>query len=129
MASDRVKMIPLGSIEDYTKFWNVRNDQYDALMYALENWLRREKEMERFFEVISEYAELPKEERPVLPKRQTKNSAGYDFYAPEDVLIQKGIGGLIRTGIKVHIFYISRSTGIKIIYFYLNVTVSGSHGE
>lgn len=58
--------------------------------------------MNRFFEVISEYAELPKEERPMLPRRQTKNSAGYDFYSMDDVLIQKGWGGLIRTGIKVH---------------------------
>ena len=95
-------MIPLGSMEDYTKFWDMRNDEFDAMMYALENWLRREKEMERFFEVVSEYAELPEEERPMLPKRQTKHSAGYDFYAPKDVLIQKGIGGLIRTGIKAH---------------------------
>ena len=38
----------------------------------------------------------------LLPQRATSGSAGYDFYAPEDVLIQKGIGGLIRTGIKVH---------------------------
>lgn len=58
--------------------------------------------MARYFEVISELAELPKEERPQLPKRQTANSAGYDFYAVEDVLIQRGLGGLIRTGIKVH---------------------------
>ena len=43
--------------------------------------------MKRFFEIISEYAELPKEERPILPKRQTKNSAVYDFYALEDVVI------------------------------------------
>lgn len=58
--------------------------------------------VKRYFEVINEYAELSKEERPALPKRQTKNSAGYDFYALEDVLIQKGLGGLLRTGIKVH---------------------------
>lgn len=57
--------------------------------------------MARYFEVISEYAELPKEERPQLPKRQTANSAGYDFYALEDVFIPVGKCWNFRTGIKV----------------------------
>lgn len=57
--------------------------------------------MKRFFEVISEYAELPKEERPILPKRQTKNSAGYDFYALEDVEIPAYRAATLRTGVKV----------------------------
>lgn len=57
--------------------------------------------MKRFFEVISEFAELTKDERPVLPKRQTANSAGYDFYAMENVLIQPHANKTIRTGIKV----------------------------
>ena len=57
--------------------------------------------MARYFEVISEYAELPKEERPILPKRQTANSAGYDFYALEDVVLPvSGETTIIRTGIK-----------------------------
>lgn len=56
--------------------------------------------MKRFFEIISEYAELPKEERPILPKRQTKNSAGYDFYSLDDVLISVGASWVFRTGIK-----------------------------
>lgn len=57
--------------------------------------------MKRFFEIISEYAELPQNERPILPKRQTKNSAGYDFYALEDVVIPySGETTIIRTGIK-----------------------------
>ena len=55
----------------------------------------------RRFEVVSEFEELPKEERPILPKRQTKHSAGYDFYALEDVFVMPGVGGLIRTGVKV----------------------------
>lgn len=57
--------------------------------------------MNRFFEIISEYAELPKEERPILPKRQTKNSAGYDFYALEDVTVPFFGSATLRTGIKV----------------------------
>lgn len=57
--------------------------------------------MARYFEIISEYAELPKEERPILPKRQTANSAGYDFYALEDVFIPVGKSWNFRTGIKV----------------------------
>lgn len=57
--------------------------------------------MVRRFEVVSEFEELPKEERPILPKRQTKHSAGYDFYALEDVFVMPGVGGLIRTGVKV----------------------------
>ena len=57
--------------------------------------------MKRYFEIISEYAELPKEERPILPKRQTKNSAGYDFYALEDIVLPvNGETTIIRTGIK-----------------------------
>lgn len=76
--------------------------------------------MERFFEVISEFAELPKEERPILPKRQTANSAGYDFYAIEDICVPPHGTVKGRTGIKVHLpkdehleCHIRSSYGIK----------------
>ena len=76
--------------------------------------------MARYFEIISEYAELPKEERPILPKRQTANSAGYDFYALEDVVIPAHEERNLNTGIKVHMpkdehlaLYIRSSYGIK----------------
>ena len=76
--------------------------------------------MERYFEVISEFAELPKEERPILPKRQTKNSAGYDFYALEDIYLPPRGEAMTRTGIKVHLpkdehleCHIRSSYGIK----------------
>ena len=77
--------------------------------------------MKRFFEIISEYAELPQNERPILPKRQTKNSAGYDFYALEDIYIPPSYTTkTIRTGIKVHLpkdehleLHIRSSYGIK----------------
>ena len=35
-----------------------------------------------------------------LPKRATTGSAGYDFYAPSDVTINKGASTLIPTGIR-----------------------------
>ena len=76
--------------------------------------------MARYFEIISEYAELPKEERPQLPKRQTANSAGYDFYALEDVVIPAHEERNLNTGIKVcmpadeHLeLFIRSSYGIK----------------
>ena len=76
--------------------------------------------MKRFFEIISEYAELPQNERPILPKRQTKNSAGYDFYALEDVVIPAHEERNLNTGIKVcmpadeHLeLHIRSSYGIK----------------
>jgi dUTP pyrophosphatase len=76
--------------------------------------------MKRFFEIISKYAELPKEGRPILPKRQTKNSAGYDFYALEDVVIPAHEERNLNTGIKAcmpadeHLeLFIRSSYGIK----------------
>ena len=76
--------------------------------------------MVRGFEVISEFEELPKQERPVLPKRQTSGSAGYDFYAMEDRLIPAGEAVRIRTGIKAYMpeneflaLYMRSSMGIK----------------
>lgn len=76
--------------------------------------------MERYFEVISEFLELPKDEQPILPKRQTKNSAGYDFYAIEDIHIPAHGEANTRTGIKVHLpkdehleCHIRSSYGIK----------------
>ena len=77
--------------------------------------------MARYFEIISEYAELPNEKRPQLPKRQTANSAGYDFYALEDVVLPvSGETTIIRTGIKacmpkdeVLLLFIRSSMAIK----------------
>ena len=36
-----------------------------------------------------------------LPKRATKGSAGYDFYAPTDIVLQPGEGARVFTGIRV----------------------------
>ena len=38
-----------------------------------------------------------------LPKRATKGSAGYDFYAPEDIILEPGETIKIPTGIRVRI--------------------------
>ena len=36
-----------------------------------------------------------------LPQRATKGSAGYDFYAPTDIVLQPGAGARVFTGIRV----------------------------
>lgn len=74
----------------------------DGQRYIINQYEGDGQMVKRYFEIISEFEELPKDERPVLPKRQTKNSAGYDFYCIRDTLVQKGWGALFRTGIKVH---------------------------
>ena len=56
----------------------------------------------RGFEVVSDYEELPKDERPILPRRQTKYSAGYDFYAMQDTFIPRGWPALVRVGVKAY---------------------------
>ncbi len=37
-----------------------------------------------------------------LPKRSTKNSAGYDFFVPEDIVCKSHEITLVRTGIKAY---------------------------
>ena len=76
--------------------------------------------MKRGFEIISEFEELPKQERPRIPERKTSGSAGYDFYAMEDMLIPAGVSAWIRTGIKAYMppdeflaLYMRSSMGIK----------------
>ena len=76
--------------------------------------------MKRYFEVISEFEELPLLERPRLPMRQTAGSAGYDFYNREDVIIPAHTEVKIRTGIKVYMpkdeylaLFMRSSMGIK----------------
>lgn len=38
-----------------------------------------------------------------LPKRATTGSAGYDFYAPADIVVEKGKSTLVPTGIRAKI--------------------------
>lgn len=53
----------------------------------------------RKFEVIESFKHL----NPILPKRQTTHSAGYDFAALEDVSINPFEIVLVKTGIKARI--------------------------
>lgn len=76
--------------------------------------------MIRGFEVISEFEEMPKGERPTLPERKTSGSAGYDFRTMEDINIPAGDFVWIRTGIKAYMppdeflaLYMRSSMGIK----------------
>lgn len=52
----------------------------------------------RRFEIIEKY-----KDKAIMPKRATKNSAGYDLSSIEDVLINPGEIKLIPTGLKVKI--------------------------
>lgn len=53
----------------------------------------------RKFEVVKAYENT----QPLIPKRQTKDSAGYDFAAIEETTIQPGEIVLVKTGIKAMI--------------------------
>ncbi len=59
----------------------------------------------RKFEIISDNEILKNQdllkENIILPCRQTKKSAGYDFYLPYDVLIEVDKKCIVKTGIKV----------------------------
>lgn len=51
----------------------------------------------RKFEVVTQFAHL----NPIIPKRQTESSAGYDLSAVTDITLEPGKITLIPTGIKV----------------------------
>lgn len=50
---------------------------------------------QRGFEIVSGYYR-----NAIIPTRSTKNSAGYDFYAVEDIVIPDMYPTLVKTGIK-----------------------------
>ena len=58
----------------------------------------------RYFEVVKD--EFRKNEGEIkLPTRGSKNSAGYDFYSPIDVVIQPNEMVMIWTDCKAHMYY------------------------
>ena len=53
------------------------------------------------FEVVSRCYNKDGTTDIIIPKRQTTRSAGYDFYAPENIVLTPGVVYPIHTGIKV----------------------------
>ena len=70
------------------------------------------KKVYRFFEVMKPYG--------ILPKRATKKSAGYDFYVPDEVILEPGESKVIKLGIRAYMqsdevlmIHIRSSIGMK----------------
>ena len=59
----------------------------------------------RYFEVVSEQFRKNPDVEIKLPTRGSKNSAGYDFYSPVDVVIQPNEMVMVWTDIKAHMYY------------------------
>lgn len=79
----------------------------------------------RFFEKVSlnEFKKYYSEDlyNFELPSRGTKNSAGYDFYAPCDILIKKGETSKIVTGVKACMEY------RDVLYLYIRSSLAIKH--
>ena len=52
----------------------------------------------RNFEIVKQYAHL----NPILPKRATNQSAGYDLSSIEDIIIEPYAIALVKTGLKAY---------------------------
>lgn len=59
----------------------------------------------RYFEVVSEQFRKNPDVEIKLPTRGSKNSAGYDFYSPVDVVIQPNEMVMVWTDVKAHMYY------------------------
>ncbi len=77
-------------MERIAKFEKVSFEQYCEAWEGIDN-SRRETELRAVYDAIK------------LPLRATEGSAGYDFFAPEDVKLEPGEQILIPTGIRVRI--------------------------
>ena len=53
-----------------------------------------------------------------LPRRATAGSAGYDFYAPTDIMIPPGLNAVIPTGIKVNLESDEDPDGLYVLQIY-----------
>lgn len=105
-----VKM--LVEVEDQRKKQRkIEKVSYDQFEKAVLNLNKNKFNKEEIKEM---YEDLP------LPKRGTQSSAGYDFYAPYDFVIQPNETLVVPTGIKVDMnkdeifcMYVRSSTGFK----------------
>lgn len=59
----------------------------------------------RYFEVVSDPFRRNPDVEIQLPTRGSKNSAGYDFYSPVDVIIQPNEMVMVWTDVKAHMYY------------------------
>lgn len=59
----------------------------------------------RYFEVVRDEFRKNLNVDIKLPTRGSKNSAGYDFYSPVDVVIQPNEMAMIWTDVKTHMYY------------------------
>ena len=77
-------------MERIAEFEKVSFEQYmEALRKA--DPQRSEQEIRRIYDAIR------------LPRRATEGSAGYDFFAPEDLVLSPGAQALVPTGIRARI--------------------------
>jgi len=74
----------------------------------------------REFQIVSDNFRKHPDKEIILPKRQTRGSAGYDFYCPEKIIIRPRQVEKIHTDIKVKMFdyeclmlYVRSSIGIN----------------
>ncbi len=75
-------------MEKIAKFMKVKYEQFE------EDWLKAFPETQN---VKAIYDGIK------MPKRATSGSAGYDFYAPDDIVLKQGCSVLIPTGIRAKI--------------------------
>lgn len=74
----------------------------------------------RGFEVVSDNHRKHKDAEIILPTRNTKNSAGYDFYSPVAIAVQPGESKMVATDVKAYMLpdeklsiHLRSSVGIK----------------
>ena len=77
-------MIIMAEFKRIAKFYKVSKEQY------LKSFDNKNNE-----EILSIYDDI------LLPKRATKGSAGYDFFAPFDIVLKPGETIKVPTGIRV----------------------------
>lgn len=87
----------LKSISD---FFDLKLSEYVTHLSALSRTFKKEKKTMTKFELVTRFAK--KENEDLLPERQTKSSAGYDFKSSETVIVPAGvtIPTMVSTGVK-----------------------------